>query len=185
MKFFSRLMCLGVAFAIPVSVLSQTNTPSPVPDLRSRILETAEASVGSKMWTGYGLANGKLGCAAALSNVLKKSGCNYAHSAAVVVIRKQLLNSPLNLQEISIKKSEAYGVDQNLLRKIASPGDLIFGYKTTPDKPNTGGDAHCGVVAANSNVYGNDWGDGVWKRVEVDRYFAWYPFVYVIKTNSK
>lgn len=185
MKNFLRLVSMGVAFAIPVSVLAQTNTSSPDPDLRSRILRTAESSVGAKMWTGYGLPNGKLGCAAALCNVLKKSGCNYAHSAAVVVIRKQLLNSPLNLQEISIKKSETYGVDRSLLKKIASPGDLIFGYKTTPDKPNSGGDAHCGVVAANGDVYGNDWGDGLWKRVEVDRYFAWYPFVFVIKTSSK
>lgn len=150
-----------------------------------KILSSAEESVGKKMWLGYGLANGKLGCAAALSNVLKKAGYPQAKSAAVVVVRKQLLSSTLNAKETAVKNSKEYGVDVKKLRELSQPGDLIFGYTTTPDKPNAGPNAHCGVVAENGEVFANDWNDGIWKRAVADKFFAWYPYIYVMRIGSK
>jgi hypothetical protein len=53
----------------------------------SEIFASANQSVGKKMWFGYGLPNGTLGCAAALCNVLKQGGVNSAHSVYVRVLR--------------------------------------------------------------------------------------------------
>lgn len=150
-----------------------------------KILLAANDSVGKKMWFGYGLPNGRLGCAAALSNVLKKAGYPVAKSAAVVVVRRQLLNSSLNAKETAVKHSKDSGVDLKKLREISQPGDLIFGYMTTPDKPNMGPDAHCGVVAENGEVFANDWNDGIWKRAEADRFFGFYPHIYVMRFGNR
>lgn len=150
-----------------------------------KILLSANESVGKKMWLGYGLPSGQLGCAAALSNVLKKAGFPQAKSAAVVFVRRQLLNSSLNAKETAIKHSKESGVDLKKLREISQSGDLIFGYMTTPDKPNMGPDAHCGVVAENGEVFANDWNDGIWKRVEADRFFGFYPHIYVMRIGNK
>lgn len=150
-----------------------------------KILFSANESVGKKMWFGYGLPSGKLGCAAALSNVLKNAGYPQAKSAAVVFVRRQLLNSSLNAKETAVKHSKEQGVDLKKLREVSQPGDLIFGYMTTPDKPNMGPDAHCGVVAENGDVFANDWNDGIWKRAEADRFFGFYPHIYVIRIGNK
>lgn len=147
----------------------------------TRVLASAQACVGKKMWFGYGLNSGTLGCAAALSNILNQSGFPSTKSAAVVVLRNKLLSSPIKAKELVIKNTPQYGVDPRVLDTVASPGDLIMGYKQPPTKPNLGGDAHCGVVAGNGEVYANDWNDGIWKRAQVDRFFAWYPYVYVMK----
>jgi hypothetical protein len=149
-----------------------------------RIFATASESVGKKMWYGFGLPSGKLGCAAALSNVLNKSGIAVAHSAAVVVVRRQLLKSSFSVTETGVKSSKDYGVDIKKLQAASEPGDLIFGYMTTPDKPNLGPDAHCGVIAGKGEVFANDWNDGIWKRVEADRFFAWYPHIYVMRVGK-
>lgn len=150
-----------------------------------RILLAANDSVGKKMWFGYGLSSGRLGCAAALSNVLKKAGYPMAKSAAVVVVRRQLLNSSLDAKETAVKHSKDSGVDLKKLREVSQPGDLIFGYMTTPDKPNMGPDAHCGVVVENGEVFANDWNDGIWKRAEADRFFGFYPHIYVMRLGNK
>lgn len=42
------------------------------------------------MWKGYGLSSGKLGCAAAVSNVLNAAGYKQAKSAGVRVLYTQL-----------------------------------------------------------------------------------------------
>lgn len=49
--------------------------------LRQNLLHTATACCGKKMWSGFGLATGKLGCAAALSNVINKAGLKCKGSA--------------------------------------------------------------------------------------------------------
>jgi hypothetical protein len=61
--------------------------------IKTRIVAEARSCVGKKMWTGYGLSTGYLGCAAAISNVLKKAGCTAGHSAAVTQLRNQLIAS--------------------------------------------------------------------------------------------
>ncbi|MCC6978876.1 MAG: hypothetical protein IT343_11185 [Candidatus Melainabacteria bacterium] len=83
-----------------------------------------------------------------------------------------------------MKSSKDYGVDIKKLQAASEPGDLIFGYMTTPDKPNLGPDAHCGVIAGKGEVFANDWNDGIWKRVEADRFFAWYPHIYVMRVGK-
>jgi len=147
----------------------------------ARLLSVANQSIGKKMWYGYGLPSGKLGCAAALSNVLKKAGYSYRGATAVVALRRQLRGGPLEVRELAVKHSNDYGVDRAKLSELAVPGDMIFGYMHSPDRPNSGNDAHCGIVAGSGEVYANDWLDGVWKRDVVDRFFAWYPYIYVIR----
>ncbi len=166
---------------------SQSGAAVPVANSAAsqKILLSAKESVGKKMWLGYGLPSGTLGCAASLSNVLKKAGYPMAKSAVVVVVRRQLLSSKLNAKETAIKHSKDSGVDLKKLRDASQPGDLIFGYMTTPDKPNMGPDAHCGVVAENGEVFANDWNDGIWKRAEADRFFGFYPHIYVMRIGSK
>jgi len=167
----------------PVIAQSRVETKSD-DDAANRVLAVAKQSVGKRMWLGYGLPSGKLGCAAALCNVLSQAGLPYAKSAAVVTVRNQLLAGPAKVEEIAIKNSSEYGVDQSKLAHVARPGDLIMGYMNSPSKSNLGADAHCGVLAGNGEVYANDWLDGIWKRDVVDRFFAWYPHVFVMKIRS-
>ncbi|PZM85853.1 MAG: hypothetical protein DKT66_00160 [Candidatus Melainabacteria bacterium] len=150
-----------------------------------KILSAANAAVGKKMWLGFGLPNGKLGCAAALSNILKNAGYPVAKSAAVVVVRRQLLKSNLKVSEVALKHSKELGVDARIFDGVSKPGDLIFGYMSLPDKPNMGPDAHCGVVGENGYVFVNDWNDGIWKRAKPDQFFGFYPHIYVIRIADK
>jgi len=99
----------------------------------------------------------------------------------VISVRRQLLAGPISVSEIAVKNSPEYGVDQVKLNQVAKPGDLIFGYTQPPEKTNMGPDAHCGVFAGAGQVYANDWTDGIWKRDVVDRFFAWYKYVYVVR----
>lgn len=190
-------MCLFVVLWISgavSAVFAQSGTESRIvteiaansKSANQKILSSATESVGKKMWIGFGLPDGRLGCAAALSNVLKKAGYPVAKSAVVVVVRRQLLSSAsLNAKETGFKHSKDNGVDLKKLREVSQPGDLIFGYMTTPDKPNMGPDAHCGVVAENGEVFANDWNDGIWKRAEADRFFGFYPHIYVMRIDDK
>ena len=98
----------------------------------------------------------------------------------VLFLRKQILTLP-GTKEILIKNSSAYGVDKNILARKSEPGDLIFGYMLPVSQPNLGGNAHCGVVSDKGTVMGNDWNDGIWKQVDVDQYFSFYRYVYLIK----
>lgn len=56
----------------------------------TKILQTAQNCAGKTMWSGYGLSSGRLGCAAALSNVLNQAGYKQARSAGVRVLYQQL-----------------------------------------------------------------------------------------------
>ena len=116
--------------------------------------------------------------------MLGKSGITVARSAAVVIVRRQLRKSTFDVRETLVKSSKGYGVDIGRLKAASQPGDLIFGYTTTPDKPNLGPDAHCGVVAGDGEVFANDWNDGIWKRVEAHTFFAWYPYIYVMRVGK-
>jgi hypothetical protein len=184
---------LGLLFLLFISVFSRTSAanPNPLSAVGSsikvsdeRVLGVAQAAQGKKMWFGYGLHTGKSGCAAALSNVLKQAGLPYKGSAMVILVRRELLSGPLSVTEIAVKNSTDYGVDQAKLKQVAKPGDLIFGYMQPPQKPNLGSAAHCGIFAGDGEVYANDWTDGIWKRDVVDRFFAWYKYVYVVRFAS-
>ena len=180
-----NLLLLGMLILTLPPADAQSTVDAKTPDdPAALVLAVANQSVGRQMWLGYGLPSGKLGCAAALCNVLKQAGFPYAKSAAVATVRSQLLSGPARTKEISIKSSGEYGIDRLKLAQVAKPGDLIMGYMKSPDHSNLGSDAHCGVVAGNGEVYANDWLDGVWKRDVVDRFFAWYHYVYIMKILS-
>lgn len=164
----------GAAFAAPVS-----NPQS----LAQKIASVSKASVGKKMWLGYGLPNGYLGCAAAVSNVLNKSGVKDARSATVTVMRRQILKSKYHPEEIVIRKP-GQELDEDKLRRLGQPGDVLLAFKDVPEKLNGGGTAHCGIYGSDAQVYTNDWNDGIWKYDNVHRYFHWYPYVYLVRLRE-
>lgn len=151
-----------------------------------RIVAASRADVGKEMWHGYGLATGKLGCAAAVCNVLKQAGVSGVNSAAVYVMRRQLLkHKAFTAQEFCVKKSKDTGVDATAFKGVAKPGDVLLAFNEPPDKPNLGPNAHCGFVGSAGNVYTNDWNDGIWKYAPVEQYFSYYPYIYVIRLTAK
>lgn len=145
-----------------------------------RILKAADSSVGKKMWFGYGLPSGTLGCAAALCNVLKAAGITHAKSATVVVVRRQLLSANKQAQEIVIKSSKG-DIDDRQLAEMAKPGDILMAYMAPPPSLNGGPNAHCGIIGEGGTVYTNDWNDGIWKHSDIHRYFDFYPHIRVIR----
>lgn len=180
--------------ALVVSFLSTLMMPvNAVPDralqsaaVDQQILQTSKTSVGKEMWHGYGLPNGKLGCAAAVSNVLKNAGVRGVSSAAVVFIRRQILNHPrYSAQEFCIKKAGPEGVDTRAFQAVSRPGDVLLAFMEPPTKPNLGTSAHCGIVGKDGNVYTNDWNDGIWKYAPIEQYFSYFPYIYVIRLKTK
>ncbi len=145
-----------------------------------KILKAADSSVGRKMWFGYGLPSGQLGCAAALSNVLKAAGITRGRSATVVVVRRQLLAGAKGVREIEIK-SKPGDIDDAQLAKLAKPGDILMAYMAPPPSLNGGPNAHCGIIGESGTVYTNDWNDGIWKHSDIHRYFDFYPHIRVIR----
>ncbi len=145
-----------------------------------KIFQAAQASVGKEMWKGYGLSNGKLGCAAALSNVLKTAGVNDVCSVLVTAMRKQILNSSLGCSERIIgdgKNSSGSTIDDALLLKNCQPGDIVLAFNEPPTKVNGGTNAHFGIIGKNTQVYTNNWMDGVWTEVEIHQMFDYFPYI--------
>lgn len=160
--------------------------PAPAGSVDQQILQTAKGSLGKEMWHGYGLSSGKLGCAAAVSNVLKNAGVLGVNSAAVVIIRRQILNHPkYSAQEICVKKAGPSGLDAQTFQTLSRPGDVLLAFMEPPTKPNLGPNAHCGFVGTDGNVYTNDWNDGIWKYAPIEQYFSYYPYIYVIRLKPK
>lgn len=172
----STIMALASAsFAVPPNTTSAQQTST-----AQRVLKAADSSVGKKMWFGYGLPNGTLGCAAALSNVLKAAGITRGRSATVVVVRRQLLTGCKGVQEIEIK-SQKGDIDDTRLAKLARPGDILMAYMAPPPSLNGGPNAHCGIIGEGGTVYTNDWNDGIWKHTDIHTYFDFYPYIRVIR----
>ncbi len=174
-------MALAVVFGVSVAPSWSVDEKTP----SERIAATAKQSLGQKMWLGYGLPNGFLGCSAAVSNVLKKSGINCAHSAAVVIMRNQILKGPYSYQEFILKNGTDKIIDDALLLKTAQPGDILLAFMDPPSKPNTGGNAHCGIMGEKANVYTNDWNDGIWKEVNIHQMFDYYRHVRLLRLLPK
>jgi hypothetical protein len=148
------------------------------------IATTARACLGKEMWKpGYRLSNGKLGCAAAVCNVLKKAGIKQVSTAGVVAMRNQLLSLP-GSQEFKIRSAEGSEIDDAKLLKIAQPGDIVLAFHEPPSKANSGPNAHCGVMGAGSQVYTNNWMDGIWTEVEIHQMFDYYPYIRLIRLSS-
>ncbi len=145
------------------------------------IYKAAASCQGKRMWTGFGLTEGTLGCAAAMSNVLNIAGIRDAHSAAVVPLRKQILKGSHEVVEIKIKNGETACIENELVLNSARPGDLLFAFSEPPSKPNLGGHAHCGIMSFGMFVFTNDWNDGIWKRVDIHSMFDGYRYVRLVR----
>lgn len=165
-------------------VVQQTSiaeNPCPEKRLNESIYKAAASCQGKKMWTGYGLSEGTLGCAAALSNVLKIAGITDAHSAAVVPLRSQLLHGSHEVLELKLKNGELKPIDNELILNLAHPGDILLAFSEPPNKPNLGGHAHCGIMSFGLFVFTNDWNDGIWKRVDIHSMFDGYSYIRLIR----
>ncbi len=177
---FSLVMA-SVSLALVTVLPSQEVRANSTDKLATRITDAASKSLGQEMWKGYGLPNGVLGCAAAVSNVLNKAGVKAAHSAGVVVMRNQLRHGSIRCQEFVIKNGSADLIDDQLLLKVSKPGDILVAFRDPPSSPNTGGNAHCGIMSDSPNVYTNDWNDGIWKKVNIHTMFDSYRHVRLLR----
>jgi hypothetical protein len=171
LAFLTLLINLAPSFAAP-------------DDYGKSIATTAKACLGKEMWKpGYGLPNGKLGCAAAVCNVLKKAGVKGVNSAGVVAMRNQLLSLP-GSKEFKIRSAEGSAIDDTKLLKVAQPGDIVLAFHDPPTKANSGPNAHCGIMGAGSQVYTNNWVDGIWTEVEMHQMFDYYPYIRLVRLSS-
>lgn len=149
-----------------------------------KVSATAQSCLGKKMWGGYGLSSGYLGCAAAVSNVLKKSGFSYGHSAAVTQLRNQLLASHC-VKEFVIRRGPATPLDDTKLNAIARPGDVVLAFAKPPESDwNGGGNAHCGILSSSTEICTNDWNDGIWKKLNIHLMFDYYPYLRIVRIES-
>ena len=162
-------------------VAAQSNSAPARQELGEVIARSARESLGKKMWLGYGLSSGLLGCAAAVSNVLKNAGVKDAHSAGVVMMRNQLMRGAHNYKEIILKNGSDDYIPDDLLQKSAQPGDILLAFMEIPSKPNLGSNAHCGIMGDGINVYTNDWKDGIWKYVNIHRMFESYRHIRLLR----
>lgn len=149
-----------------------------------RIFECARSSLNEEMWHGYGLSNGKLGCAAALSNVLKKAGVRGADSALVTRLRAQLLRNQLGACERIIRDGKGAEIDDAILLRDCHPGDILLAFKDPPAKLNGGTNAHCGIMGKGTQVYTNNWMNGIWTEVEIHQMFDYFPYIRLIHLGS-
>ncbi len=164
---------------------SENTITTSIDPIAKNIEDAARRSLGQEMWHGYALKNGYLGCAAAVSNVLKKSKITAAHSAGVVIMRSQLLQGPFKSTEFVIKDGKTNRIDDAVLLKASQPGDILLAFMDPPARPNTGGNAHCGIMGEGSNVYTNDWNDGIWKSVNIHLMFDAYRYVRLLRLSPK
>jgi hypothetical protein len=137
------------------------------------------------MWKpGYGLAKGTLGCAAAVSNVLKASGNSSVHSAVVTVMRRQLLAPPNLCREFVVRNGEGRAIDDAVLLRCCQPGDILLGFKAPPSALNGGANAHCGIMGQGTQVFTNNWMDGIWTEVEIHQMFDYYPYIRLLRFSG-
>lgn len=153
--------------------------------LSKKIFQAAKTSVGKEMWKGYGLPNGTLGCAAALCNVLKKAGVSSVRTPLVTAMRRQLLNSRTICSERIIRNGEGREINDKALLKDCQPGDILLAFEEPPSKLNSGTSAHCGIMGEATQVYTNNWVDGIWTEVEIHQMFDYYPYIRLLRLGGK
>lgn len=156
--------------------------PQPKLGFGQQLFLKAKQCAGKEMWKpGYGLAKGTLGCAAAVSNVLKANGNQSVHSAVVTVMRRQLLAPPNRCREFVIRNGEGGAIDDGVLLKCCHPGDILVAFKAAPNQSNGGANAHCGIMGEGTQVFTNNWLDGIWTEVEIHQMFDYYPYVRLLR----
>ncbi|MBU6450242.1 MAG: hypothetical protein KGS72_00575 [Cyanobacteria bacterium REEB67] len=147
------------------------------------------------MWRGYRLPNGKLGCAAALSNVFKPAGITTVGRPLVTVLRKQLLSKGGQdklvgvFSEIIVRNGEGGEISDAALRKDCKPGDILLAFSSSPRNLNGGTSAHCGIMGKCSSgsyiVYTNNYIDGIWTEIEIHQMFDCYPYLQLLRPRGK
>jgi hypothetical protein len=167
------------------SLAARSQVPAvPSQGIGAKMTSTAEACLGKKMWTGYGLSTGYLGCAAAVSNVTKKAGFAAGHSAAVSQLRNQLLASKC-CREFVIRSGPKEDLSDSKLNAVAQPGDIVLAFAKPPESNwNGGGSAHCGILSAPTEICTNDWNDGIWKKLNIHLMFDAYPYLRIIRIEK-
>lgn len=129
----------------------------PIGDQNARNLRSAKGHVGDQLWrNGYGLGNGRLGCAASVSEVLKDAGVRGVRSAGVAQTAEQLTRQGW---------TQHSGLDK------AEPGDVVVVVRRSGWR-NGGGGAHIGVVGENGKVYHNKSSTGRWTEDSLQRTFG-------------
>lgn len=124
-----------------------------------KVVASANKEVGQSMWSQSPYAacteNGKLGCAASVSEVLKRAGYSYANSAGVQELAGQL---------------EAHGWKKINVAdhpELVRPGDVVFGVDKQPGKS-----AHIGIIGECENgeiwQYDNNSANGKWSHCKLD-----------------
>jgi len=182
--FGSTLPCnkkAGKPFLLMVSLIVLFPQGIAAQNSSKQIVGAAHSGLGSEMWHGYGLKTGYLGCSAAVCNVLKKAGVKGVSSAAVTIMRSQLLHGPTQCQEFVIKNGEAGRINDAKLLAACRPGDVLVAFAEGPTKPNLGGNAHCGIMGGGTRIYTNDWNDGIWKLVDIHLMFDQYKHVRLLR----
>ncbi|HEY9758363.1 MAG TPA: hypothetical protein V6C97_24570 [Oculatellaceae cyanobacterium] len=171
-------------FSLSTQYARCAETNSAKENIGSRIVAEAKSSLGKEVWRGYGLPNGKLGCAAALCNVLKKAGISEIKTPMVTTMRRQLLASPLGCTERIIRNGSGTQIDDTILLKDCRPGDIILAFNEPPSKLNGGANAHCGIMGQNTQVYTNNWMDGIWTEVEIHQMFDYFPYIRLLRLGG-
>ncbi len=172
------------ALSVPSQISASQVSASSSEAVGAKFASAAETSLGKKMWTGYGLSTGYLGCAAAVSNVLKKAGFSAGHSAAVTQLRNQLLASKC-AREFVIRSGPKEELLDSKLNAIARPGDIVLAFAKPPESNwNGGGNAHCGILGAPTEICTNDWNDGIWKKLNIHLMFDAYPYLRIIRIEK-
>lgn len=177
----SLTVSLFVALVIAIFVVPISRAQSVSSSLSTKIEKAAQDSVGKKMWFGFGLPNGHLGCAASVSNVLKKAGIKNVSSAATKYMRAKIRKSAYKTQEFRIKEGGNKAIDDKRLAQVAKPGDVLIAFMDPLPKGNIGPKAHCGIISRNGKVFTNDWNDGIWKHASIHTYFDSYEYLRVIR----
>ncbi len=132
------------------------------------ILANAVEGVGQALWAltpfRNSVNNGRLGCAASVSEVLQRSGYNYANSAGVGGLEGQLMRNGWTKAPLS----------------QAEPEDVVM-VGRSPGWRAGGGSAHVGIVGENGTVYHNSSSRGQWVKDNLQARFGRGGEMFVLK----
>jgi len=125
-----------------------------------KIFDAAKSGEGERLWKGSSMerqaANGKMGGAISVSNLLQKLGYDYARSANVSKLTNSMISNGWQLTGIA----------------DAKPGDIIFGGKQGTNWRAGGGNARVGVVGEDGKIYYNNPETGKWTAADKNSVFG-------------
>jgi hypothetical protein len=112
--------------------------------------------------------------------VLLRAGVNEADTALVSVMRQQLLTRP-GTKEIVLKTPDDPYLDNDEMRLLLRPGDIILGTMDPPESENGGALAHTAVYVDENLVYSNNSDDGLWIEAPTHLLFDRFNYVEVLR----